>query len=169
MDAKEAARLMANADTGQKKNGKYRPAEEPALRQDSDWARYTNHKENAMLDAIDQKRVIERYVDAIEKMQQGKLSPEQFMGKLAPDVLLQLLQIAVADPSSKMRLDAAKDFLDRAGLSAVKKMTLGVGQIDPNAPRAQLEAQIEGLARKTRAIEIEDDVFDVDDAEPIKD
>jgi len=153
MDAKKAAQLLANQPAPKKSNGKQKKIGHVMLGKDHSY-QSTNHKEDSMIEALDQARAIKKHGEWIAKLREGKIGVEQFLGALSPDVAVQLLAHTM-DANPKISLEAVKDFLDRAGYAKVQK--LAVGNIDPSAPREQLLSIIEGLSRKGKEIEIVDD------------
>lgn len=115
-----------------------------------------NSKEDSMLDSIDTIRMMQKHQAAIEKLSSREWTVEQFFNGVGPDIALELLKAAYLADSSKVRLDAIKDFLDRAGYTKVQKVA--VANLDPNAPKEQLRAIAEGLIKKNaNDVELVDD------------
>jgi len=115
----------------------------------------SNAKENALIDAIDQKNSIQKFLEFQEKVKSGLIDPGQLMSGMAPEMAIELLKLAFDGETEKIRLEAIKDVLDRAGYTKVQKVALA--QLDASQPKAQLLAFIEGLSKKSGIIEIEDD------------
>lgn len=165
MDKKTARKIMANADAGKKPGGRgKRTVAEQKYGSNHSWSQGVNRKEESIVNALDSKRMLEKYAPLLEKLADQKVGVDQFLQDVSPALVAQLLNVAMTDFDGRNRLSALKDLLDRAGYGATKRVSVGIGVIDPNAPRAQLEAQVLGLASKTRALEIEED--DVTDVEP---
>lgn len=110
--------------------------------------------EDRMLELLDHKDFLIRYATMIESLTTGKLDAMQFMKGVAPDMALRLVAIATSGETEKSRLAAIQDILDRSGYSKVEKHAIAT--VDPNVPKEQLMAMLEGLAKKTKVIDIED-------------
>lgn len=161
MDSKEAARLLANRQTKYKQKGHRKVVAQRPSRTDGNSYFSTNTKEDAIVDAIDQKRFLEKHADWIVKLQEGKIDVSQFLSVLSPDIAIKLAEMAFGADSEKIRLEAQRDWLDRAGFVKVQKVA--VANINPNEPKEQLVSLIEGLNKKQKdpVIEIvEDDTQD---------
>jgi hypothetical protein len=153
MDAKKASRQLANGFNKKKSD---RNVAEQKYGKGHSWSQGVNRKEEAIIDALDQKNFLLKHANWIEQLQDGRINVEGFLGALAPDVAIKLAELAFGGESDKVRLDAIKDFLDRAGFSKVNKHA--VAAIDPNAPKEQLISLIEGLGKKNQDIEFVDDL-----------
>lgn len=123
----------------------------------------SNSKEDALLDAIDQKNSIKKFLEFQDKVRSGLIDPSQLMSGMAPEMAVELLKLAFDGETEKIRLEAIKDVLDRSGYTKVQKLALA--QLDASQPKAQLLAFIEGLSKKSGIIEIEDDKEDASDTE----
>jgi hypothetical protein len=155
VDVKEARRLLAEAPLP--KGGKHSKIQHRTR----DSGLYnTNYKEDAMVDAIDQKRLIEKYAATLEKLASKELSVDQFFQQCSPSIAGELLAMIFSE-SGKTKLEAIKDFLDRAGYSKVNKHA--VATLDPNLPKQQLISIIEGLQNSAEMKILED--VDSDKAE----
>lgn len=157
MDAKTATRVLATQMPEDKRKKRNTVDRTYIARGDSGFQ--TNEKEDALIEAIDMRRTLIKHADWIEKVRTGQVDVPQFLNGLAPDVAVNLLDLALNGSSDKVRLAAIQDMLDRAGYSKVQKVAAAV--VDANAPREQLIAMIAGLSSKTKEIEIVDDT-DVD-------
>jgi hypothetical protein len=114
-----------------------------------------NHKEDAIIGAIDMKKTLSKHADWVEKLRAGQIDVSQFLSALSPDVAIELVDIALAGESEKNRLAAMQDILDRAGHGKINKHA--IASVDPNQPKEQLISLIMGLNKKSKAIEIEED------------
>lgn len=114
-----------------------------------------NSYEDMMITAMDHKSTIIRYAKWLERLQRGAVDVNTFMNKVSPDLVIELLNIATGSTDKKVKLDAIKDFLDRAGYAKVNKVAIA-GSIDSNASKEELVNTILGLAPKAN-IEIVDD------------
>lgn len=152
MDRKEAERLARS----QSVNDGEKVGRETFDRSRGNSFYSRNSIEDRMVDAIDQKRFLTKYADWIEKLQNGEVDVATFIHGVSPDAAIKLVGLAMGhDSTDKIKLAALQDLLDRAGFGKVQK--LAVANVDPSQPKAQLQAMLEGLARKTKAIEIVDD------------
>lgn len=160
MDTKTAKRILATEAPQDKRKKKNTVDRTYIARGDSGFQ--SNEKEDAIIEAIDMRRTLTKHADWIEKLRAGHVDVPQFLNGMAPDVAVNLLDLALNGSSDKIKLAAIQDMLDRAGYSKVTKVAAAV--VDPNAPREQLVAMIAGLSSKTKEIEIVDD-DDQDQAE----
>jgi len=117
-------------------------------------------KEDRLVEALDQKRMIERYMEHVEPLLRGKMDVQSFFGAISPRMASQLYDLAVNGDSDKVKLDAIRDILDRAGFSKVQKVAMATASA--NDPKDQLVSMIEGLVNKSKdmPIEIVDDEED---------
>lgn len=111
-------------------------------------------KEDEWIELIDAKDFLFENRHAVEKLNKGHVDVPGFLKEIAPGVLLKLAQIAMHGSTEKARLTALQDLLDRAGYSKVEKHA--IANIDPSIPQEQLISMLEGIGKKTGAIEIED-------------
>lgn len=156
MDIKDAKRQLAN----RKSNYKAKSRRKIGLNQikasgDSHRSPKTNYKEDSIIDAIDMRNVLMKYSDYVDKLKTGKIDVQSFLGSVAPHVAIEMLKLALEGESEKVRLTAGQDLMDRAGYTKVQKFVGAV--VDPRASEAQLISMIEGINRKTKTIEIEED------------
>lgn len=114
-----------------------------------------NSVEDRMADLIDNKDYFLKYQEQLLKLTSGKMDVAQFIKGLAPDVAIQLTKLALASDNEKIRLEAARDLLDRSGYGKVDKVA--VATVDPSVPKEQLIAMINGLGKKTKTVEIVDE------------
>lgn len=119
----------------------------------------SNEKEDAIIDAIDQRDVIMKHASWISKLREGKIDVNQFFGSVAPDVAVELLNLAV-NGSEKARLAAVTDLLDRAGFSKVQKHALAT--VDASQSKEALLSLLLGSSKelKEEGIEVIDDRSD---------
>lgn len=115
-------------------------------------------QERRIIDNIDNHRNLKKLLDNVLKLQQGKTQVENFFQAMAPEAAMELsaLMFDSAVPH-KVRLDAIRDFLDRAGYSKVNKHA--VASIDPNQSKQAMISLLLGSTKalKEHGIEIEDD------------
>lgn len=152
-DSKKFVKELANRQTNRPEAGKRRVLKGITPKDGKVYA--TNAKEDALINAIDNRDFLLKHAKWIEKLQNGQIGVDQFLSQLAPEVALALAKEAFGADSAKIRVEAQKDLLDRAGFGKVQKHAIAA--IDPNAPKEELIALIEGLNKKTKTIEIVDD------------
>jgi len=112
-------------------------------------------KEQAIVDAIDSKRLIERHADLIFKLENDGLPIEKFLNEVSPRMMHMLFQLAECAESEKVKFEAIREILALAGYSKVQKVA--IANVDPNADKRQLKSLVEGLAGKLEDVEIVDD------------
>lgn len=116
-----------------------------------------NYGEDALIEALDQKEVIIEHATWIEKLRSGKIDVGQFMQGLSPQMVMELLSIALHGQSEKSKLAAITDWLDRAGYGKVQKHALAT--VDVNQPKEALISMILGASKdlSKEGIEVVDD------------
>lgn len=114
-----------------------------------------NDSEDYLVESYDLKETMKIAQKWIKDMDEGRLDPQSFLQNVSPLAAVKLLALARSGNSEKVQLAAVQDLLDRAGYSKVQKVAMA--SVDPNAPKEQLISIIEGLNKKNRVIEIEDD------------
>lgn len=112
-------------------------------------------KEDALITAIDNRKMIAKYADLIEKLESNDLPVEAFLAKVSPGMALKLLQLAESADSEKVQFEAVREILALAGHTKIQKVA--IANVDPNADKRQLKSLVEGLAGKLEDIEIVDD------------
>lgn len=136
---------------------------EPMMtRQDGKYS--TNSKEDRMLEAFDTKRSLEKLIDWVDKLDSGKADVTNFFGGLAPEAAIELAQLMFSkNTGEKVRLEAIKSWLDRAGYGAVSKHA--IAQVDADAPKEAIINLIMGKKGKLgEEIEIVEDDDDEEDS-----
>jgi hypothetical protein len=118
-----------------------------------------NSKEDRMLELIDNRRALEKLVDWVDKLQNNKTDVNNFFGGLAPEAAIELAGIMFSTKvGDKVKLEAIKDFLDRAGYSKVQKHA--VASVDTESSKEAILSLIAGKSGKIPDIEIIDDSED---------
>lgn len=112
-----------------------------------------------MLEMIDNKRALEKLVDWVDKLQNNKTDVSNFFGGLAPEAAVELAGLMFSSKvNDKIKLEAVKDFLDRAGYSKVQKHA--VAAVDTDTSKEAILSLIAGKSGKIPDIEIVDDSED---------
>lgn len=117
------------------------PIQEPSAKERA------SMREEAYLDLIDRKDSIEKYQDHLRKMSEGTLEVPGFFRAVAADAAMEIVHISQAGESEKIRLDASKDILDRAGYGKTQKVEVA-GRVDHNTSKMELINIILTSARK---------------------
>jgi len=120
----------------------------------------SNYKEDAMLDALDLKRQLEKLVPIFEKLDRGHFDISQALTAISGPALKQLVEIGFAGDSDKVKLDAVKHLLGLGGHTVVQKHALAT--VDASQSKEAFIAMISGASKDLEAVGIE---F-VDDDEP---
>lgn len=157
---KEKSRKSKDRFTNLELTDKERLYQPVMTSKDADEKYTRNGREDMMLSWIDQKRDVEKLIKLVESLQSGKQDVVGALQGLAPMALIELASI-LTDPkeSSKVKIEAAKDVLDRAGFGKVQKHA--VAAVDASTPREAILALISG---KSKEIEIVDDDDDSEDS-----
>jgi hypothetical protein len=117
----------------------------------------SNYKEDAMLDALDLKRQLEKLVPIFEKLDRGHFDIGQALTAISGPALKQLVELGFSGDSDKVKLDAVKHLLGLGGHVPVQKHL--VGAVDATQSKEALKAMIAGASTDLAAegIEIVDD------------
>lgn len=118
-----------------------------------------NAREEAMVRTLDNKKMMRRHADLINKLIEGKMDVSQALHGASADAFVQLLALMIEGDNEKTRLEAAKDVLDRAGFTKTQRVAVA-GAIDTTATKEELIATILGLSTKTKELEIVEDDAD---------
>jgi hypothetical protein len=150
MDTKTAKRLIHDTPIGGKVGKQILPRGD---KRDP----YVNEKENAIVEAIDNRAVLLKHADWLEKLRTGKADVRSFLNGVSPEVVIRLLYHCYQG-AEKNRLAAIQDLLDRAGFSKLNKHAV-VGSVDPEASKEALIAMLMGADKdlKEHGIDIIND------------
>jgi len=134
------------------------------IRSKEDQTKYgSNYKEDAMIDAIDMLDELKKVAKMMEDLRNNKTDVQNFFQGIAPEAAIELVKI-MNDPTAqaKIRLEAAKDLLNRAGYAPVNKHA--VASFDADTPREAIMSYIKGAEKDIPELEIiEDDEEDTED------
>ena len=140
-------------------SGKERLYQEPMKTQHSAEKYGKNNKEDMMLELIDQKRNLEKIVKMVETLENGKQDVMGALQDMSPQMLIELASMAFNQKeSSKVRLEAVKDWLDRAGFGKVNKHA--IAPVDASTPRDAILALITGKSKGADVEIVDDDTED---------
>lgn len=123
-----------------------------------------NSREDALIDAIDLKRQIERLVPIFEKIDKGLLDVPGAASELSPALLKKVLQIALQGESEKNTLEAAKYVMALGGHSPVAKHAIAA--VDASQPTEALIARVIGakdILSKAGVVVVDDKETDSDE------
>lgn len=117
-----------------------------------------NTKEDAIIEALDQRMHIEKLVDLAEKLDKRQLDPSQALTQMSPMMVIELLKLALAGQSENTRFNAVLEWLDRAGYTKVQKHAIAT--VDASQPKEALLSLIMGAKKELekQGIQVVDDV-----------
>lgn len=117
----------------------------------------SNRAEDALIASMDKRDAMLKVSASIKSLQDHKLDFAGVLKNLTPEFTLEIINIALTEESAKVRLDALKSLLEMAGHGAVKKTANVHALVDASQPKEQLISLIQGLSKKTKALEIDDE------------
>lgn len=122
--------------------------------------KYTrNSYEDRMIEAMDNKKQILKFMQMVESLEENKLDVQSFFQGMAPQVAKELMFTALSEKTSeKGKIAAMQDVLDRAGYGKITKHA--VASVDASTSRETILALIAGKAGKIPGVEIVDDIED---------
>lgn len=116
-----------------------------------------NRAEDRLAIAIDQKNVISKHIDLLERLASTK-DVHDFLQGASPEMIAEIFILA-KDPETpgKVKLEAARDILDRAGYTKVTKHA--IARFDATTSKETIISSILGNAKilENAGIEIVDD------------
>ena len=121
-------------------------------RGEQDQSRFDKH----VVDAIDKREQIVGYAKWIKRLREGKADVAAFLQGVSADAALELLNIMQSSEKDNVRLAAATELLDRAGLSKLNRHAIA-GTLDPATKKEELISMILGLSKGTDEVKIVDD------------
>lgn len=95
-------------------------------------------QEAHLLRLIDQADAIRRYGKHMVQMNKGTMQVPGFFRAVAHDAAMVMAQLMISGDSDKIKLEAAKDILDRAGHNKTTKMSIA-GQMNVSHETSKLE------------------------------
>jgi len=108
-----------------------------------------SRQEDRLIALIEAKGTIERYEKHLKRMQKGTLDVTGFMKMAALDASIQLADLMFYGDSDKVRLEAAKEILDRAGYGKTQKVSVsGSVHVDHDTSKLELVNLILASAKK---------------------
>lgn len=138
--------------------------------------RSSNTYEEKMVLMLQRKKVYEaalkEFKDPIDKLKKGSLDVPAFLEELAPQMFEELLYTLQTSESEKVRVDVAKDILDRAGYGKINKAVIGSVRVDRHTAKSELINSIISMAKKTDVIKIKEnneDTIDIDAVDSVSD
>lgn len=109
-----------------------------------------NKMEEFLVEAIDRKDVSEKFVQTLQDIMDGKKRVGNAFDEAVIPALLEMMIQLKNSPSEKQRMEAAKEFLDRAGHGKVTKVQNTHEHLTPQSDPMELIAGIMGIVRDTR-------------------
>ena len=160
MDAKTARKLVLSQEQKKDNKGVSSLSRGEGRGSKRSYAATSNHnfKEDIVASVIDNKKILVKYAEWFEALREGKTDVAGFLEKVSPDILVEMMTLAITG-ADKIKLEACRDILDRAGYSKINKVAVA-GTLDAKASKEELLSTILGLGKKTGTIEVIDDVED---------
>lgn len=112
-----------------------------------------NLREEFLVEALHNKDVSEKFISTLQDIMDGKRRVQDGLQNAVVPALLELMIQLKSSPSEKQRMEAAKDFLDRAGYGKVSKVHNTHEDLTPDSDPLELISAISGLVRDTRIVE----------------
>lgn len=116
-----------------------------------------NHIDDIMARAIDQRTILTRHADLLNRLAETK-DVQGFIQDASPEIAHKLFLMAIEDDTpAKVKLEALRDLLDRAGYGKVTKHA--VARFDASTSKDAIISQILGAQKdlKNAGIEIVDE------------
>lgn len=114
-------------------------------------------REDRLISLIEAKDTILRYESLVKKIADGAKGIPDFFKAAALDAAIVTTDIMLTGENDKVRLEAAKDVLDRAGHGKTQKVSVsGSVQVDHDTSKLELMNMILASARKA-GIKVRDD------------
>ncbi len=114
-----------------------------------DSKRNAEAQEDRLIALIEAKGTIERYEQHLKKMQKGTLDVTGFMKAASIDASIQMADLMFYGDTDKVRLEAAKEILDRAGYGKTQKVSVsGNVHVDHDTSKLELINMIVSSARR---------------------
>lgn len=155
MKESDYIKTLMMAENPRRKEPVAEPVPSTGRRNGRNFDPYQGDIEESLVSAIDDLEIIKKYQSLYDALSKDEIDPHAFLQGVSKDVAVKLVATALKGSSEKIRLEAQKDILDRAGYGKVQK--IAVAQVDPKQPKEQLISLIAGLAHKTGALVIDDD------------
>lgn len=135
---------------------------QPKMTRNNDEKYTRNSEEDKMLEALDTRDAIRRFMEWKDKLAANKTDITGFFQGLAPDVAMELVLTAFDKKASeKTRLTAQQDILDRAGYGKVNKHAV-LAKADESQSTDAIMSLMRGASKDMPDIEIVDDTEDDD-------
>lgn len=117
----------------------------------------SSRHERRLLELIDKADTIKRYERDAQRMWSGALDPVGFLKAASADAAIHLADLMTNGETDRIKLDACKDVLDRAGYGSTSKVSVtGSMRVDHDTSKAELINMILSSAKQV-GIEVKDD------------
>lgn len=113
--------------------------------------------EDSFVEAYDAADLLVEYAKEIDDMRKGKIEVSEFLQTVSPQAILTILQAMTQSSKESVRVDAAKDLLDRAGHGKINKVAMGTKNFSRSDPKEELLAHIMGFSATSDVIKVIDD------------
>lgn len=116
----------------------------------------TNTNEDRIVELVDNVHVVRRMEKSLQKLHESG-DVQGFLSEISPQIAQSLALAALNGDSEKIRLEAQKDILDRAGYGRIQKHA--IARVDVKDSKEAILAKIMGAQKDLKAagIEIEED------------
>jgi len=105
-------------------------------------------RESWLLNAIEKADTIRKFRKQILDIEKGTLDMPGFLQSLSRQAIMEIAFAMVGSEDEKMRFQAAKDILDRAGYGKMQKIAVAHAHVDPATTRQELVNMIMTSAKR---------------------
>jgi hypothetical protein len=114
-------------------------------------------RQSRLIQLIESKDTIQRYEKLVERIAKGTLDVPGFIKEVSLDAAVQVADMMYSGENDKVRLEAAKDILDRAGYNKTAKIAIaGHLNVDHDTSKLELVNLILSSARRA-GLKVKDD------------
>jgi hypothetical protein len=126
---------------------------EPVSKRDA-----ASRQEDRLIQLIEARDTIELYKRLLKKIEKGSLDVTGFMKAASVDAAVVTVNIMHGGENDKVRLEAAKEVMDRGGYGKTQKIALhGHLNVDHDTSKMELINLILSSARKSGLVKVRDD------------
>lgn len=112
-------------------------------------ANSASRQENRLIQLIEAKDTIERYKSLLKKIDKGTMDVNGFLKATSVDAAIIMTDLMHAGENDKIKLEAAKEVLDRGGYGKTQKIALhGQVQVDHHTSKMELINMILSAANR---------------------
>lgn len=159
MNRKQAFRMALETDKSKKERGQVKVKSRSGHLKDQS-AHSVNSISDAMVTAIDNRETLGRHERHIQRLQKTG-DVHAFFQDIAPSLALEMMMIATNSESEKLKVEALRDLMDRAGYGKVTKHA--VARFDASESKDAIISSILGAKKDLGKMGIE--IVDEDNEE----